>query len=419
MYFFDETELTNIDIDLLEKDINSKLSKFEEVARMVYSGQLPVGLKKDDPVDEYLYLQKLLLDLQVYKANLRKGNITQTAEQNASEYNKTLTTEERLQVRINKAKEKVLSKYKKGKSKSKPIKTTVSNWPAELLDSEETKLIIDKAFTDVENLSPLSAIIGINDYKQPVIKDFATAPHVKIGGSAGSGKTVAMHQFILTIMKHAAPEEVRFILSDFKKVEFTAYKDNPFLLTEPLTDIDMTKKALEGLVTIMDRRLSAFEKTRAKNIEMFNKLQYINNGIKMPYILFVVDELSDLVLNSEEGEKINDLLRKIASLSRQVGIHLMVGTWSPTHDVLDDSLKANLPATICYSFTREIDSYRLLGEPSAVDLNGHGDSLVKWTGSSESERVKTLYFSNTEIKKINDYLIKKYGTRDDRAFNML
>lgn len=269
----------------------------------------------------------------------------------------------------------------------------------------DSRTAIVEAF-EGKKLTPLTAITGIRAEGNPDVRDFATAPHTKVGGGSGSGKSVGINQFVLTMMKHTTPDEVRFVFCDPKMVEFGVYKDNPFMLFDPVIKVSQMVDALEWLVIEQQRRYYEMSKYGIRNIHGYNK-KMKQEGKEPWYTIFaVVDEMGDIMKNKEYAQKVEDAIVKLGQKARAAGIHLLLATQSPRVEIMSGLIQANTLTGIAYSVSKNIESRIILEVDGAEKLAGYGDSMVKWKGQNSAERVAALFFSDEEVERINTYLKK-------------
>jgi len=211
------------------------------------------------------------------------------------------------------------------------------------------EVLLSDSFTGVK--SPLRIALGKNVNNEYVTTDLKRMPHLLIAGATGSGKSVCMNAILLSLLYQNAPEDMRFILIDPKRVELNAYRGLPHLLTPVVTDPDKAILALRWAVAEMNHRYKQLESAGEVNIEHFNKKK---PDEKMPYIVIVVDELADLMMVA--SKEIEASICRVAQMARAVGIHLIVATQRPSVDVITGLIKANIPARIAFTVSSGIDS---------------------------------------------------------------
>lgn len=234
--------------------------------------------------------------------------------------------------------------------------------------------------------------IGVKIDGTPVFADLAKMPHLLAAGATGSGKSVGLNAFILSLIAKHSPDELKFILIDPKRIEFSIYNDQAYLYMPVITDNDQAADALNLLVEEMNRRYTLFEETRVKNLKEYN--QSVTN--KLPYLVAVIDEFSDLVLTNKAVEKQIQLL---AQKARAAGIHMILATQRPSVDVVTGSIKANFPSRISFKTASGFDSKTILDTSGAEDLVGRGDALFL-AADGTLTRVHGAYVSNADIDRV-------------------
>lgn len=265
----------------------------------------------------------------------------------------------------------------------------------------DSKKIFSEAFFG-KKLKPLEAIVGGDSDGNPVVYDFATAPHILVAGTTGSGKSVAINQFIASLIIHNTPEEVQFIIVDPKGNEFVDYENHPHLLCDPITKPEDMDKAILHATDEMDDRFKKLKEAKSKDIGSFNKKAIKNGTKKMPYLFIIVDEVSDMMMTA--GKEVEDYILRIAQKARAAGIHILLATQTPRVDVITGKIKANIPSRISYAVTSSTESGIILDQTGAESLLGKGDSLVKWNGQNKPSRVSALFLDEEEIERISNYL---------------
>ena len=277
----------------------------------------------------------------------------------------------------------------------------------ELIESEEFKA----------RGNPLSFVLGKDINGDIIFCNLDKMPHVLVAGSTGSGKSVCLNTMLLSMCYKAGPQDLRLILVDPKMVEFSTYNGLPHLLIpEVIIGKDLTINALDWSIKEMERRYALFAKNKVVNINEFNKLDMVKSGKeeKLPFIVIVVDELADLML--EAKREIEDRIAKLAAKARAAGIHLVLATQRPSVDVITGTVKANLPSRIAFALTNYMDSKTVLDGGGAEKLLGKGDMLFKPQDKPEPRRIQGAYVSNPEIARVVQY-IKDYNNPvyDERA----
>lgn len=229
--------------------------------------------------------------------------------------------------------------------------------------------------------------------------DLPRMPHLLIAGTTGSGKTVCMNTIILSLLFQNTAETLRFIMVDPKRVELTLYNGIPHLLTPVITNTQKTVNALKWAIGEMERRFEVLSQAHNRDITTYNEQ---NPETRMPHIVFVIDELADLMATAA-GEVEAGIIR-LAQMARAVGIHLVVATQRPSVDVITGLMKANIPARIAFSVASVIDSRTILDSPGAEKLLGRGDMLMQTAELSKPVRIQGAFISEEEMKKVVEYL---------------
>ncbi|MEY8436474.1 DNA translocase FtsK [Atopobiaceae bacterium 24-176] len=255
---------------------------------------------------------------------------------------------------------------------------------------------------------PLEFAVGRDSEGKPVVADLAKMPHLLIAGTTGSGKSVAINTLIMSMLMRSTPEQLRLILVDPKRVEFSFYDGLPHLYVPVVTEPKQAASALQWAVSEMERRLKVFQKAGVRNIGGYNKK--VESGVldkdgvppeSMPYLVVVVDELSDLMMVS--GKEVEASIVRIAQLARAAGIHLVLATQRPTADVVTGLIKANIESRMALTVAQKNDSRIILDGPGANRLLGNGDMLFK-TGGNTPRRVLGCYVSDAEVENVVEFL---------------
>lgn len=255
---------------------------------------------------------------------------------------------------------------------------------------------------------PLQIAIGKNVEGESIVSNLATMPHLLIGGTTGSGKSVAINGMIMSILMRATPSEVRMIMIDPKRVEFTPYNGIPHLYVPVVTEAREAASALSWAVAEMERRLKVFSGIGARNIGQYNaKVQKgleINDApaAEMPYIVIIIDELADLMMNV--GKEVEFSISRLAQLARAAGIHLIVATQRPSTNVVTGLIKANITNRIAFNVASGIDSRVILDTPGAENLIGLGDLLLSKPELAKPQRIQGCFVSEDEISAVVEKL---------------
>ncbi|HEU0194434.1 MAG TPA: DNA translocase FtsK 4TM domain-containing protein [Gaiellales bacterium] len=246
--------------------------------------------------------------------------------------------------------------------------------------------------------SPLTAWLGKDIAGNPVACDLAKMPHLLIAGTTGSGKSGSINAILSSILLRAAPDEVRMILVDPKRVELNHYESIPHLLTPVVTNMKNASLVLQNVAREMDSRYELMGAAKARNLSEWNRGRTAKGDDPVPYILVVIDELADLMMVSPA--EVEDTIIRLAQKSRAVGIHLVLATQSPRVDVITGMIKANVPSRIAFAVSSQTDSRVILDVNGAEALLGQGDMLYKPLGTSKLARVQGAYISEEETRLI-------------------
>ena len=278
-----------------------------------------------------------------------------------------------------------------------PGKNTVGiEIPNESRDSVYLKEIVgNEKFQRKEIKLPIA--IGKSISGVPIIGDLTSMPHLLIAGTTGSGKSVCINTIIASLLYRLSPDLCKFILIDPKMLELSAYEGIPHLLTPVITDSKKAASALGWTVREMNSRYKLMSKDGVRNIDGYNT----KHKLKMPYIVVVVDEMSDLMLVA--GKEIENYIQKLSQMARAAGIHIIMATQRPSVDVITGTIKANFPTRISFRVSSKIDSRTILGEQGAEQLLGNGDMLFM-SSANQIVRIHGPYVSEREIEKITNVL---------------
>lgn len=255
---------------------------------------------------------------------------------------------------------------------------------------------------------PLQVAVGRDSSGKPVITDISKMPHMLVAGTTGSGKSVMINSMIMSLLMRTTPKQVRLIMVDPKRVEFSAYNGLPHLYVPVVTEPRQAASALQWAVSEMERRLKLFERAGARNILSYNKM--VKQGKfddeektvdPLPYLVVIIDELSDLMMVA--GKDVEASIVRIAQLARAAGIHLVVATQRPSANVVTGLIKSNIDSRVALKVSSGIDSRVILDETGAERLLGNGDMLFKDRGL-EPKRVLGCYTSDAEINSVVDFI---------------
>ena len=243
----------------------------------------------------------------------------------------------------------------------------------------------------------LPIALGKNISGIPVVGDLSSMPHLLIAGTTGSGKSVCINTIILSLLYKHGPDKCKFILIDPKMLELSTYEGIPHLLCPVITEAKRAASVLGWVVKEMESRYRLMTKVGVRNIDGYNS----KHKLPMPYIVVIVDEMSDLMLVS--GKEIEGYIQKLSQMARAAGIHIIMATQRPSVDVITGTIKANFPTRISFQVTSKIDSRTILGEQGAEQLLGKGDMLYM-SSANKIVRIHAPFVSENEIEKINNYL---------------
>jgi S-DNA-T family DNA segregation ATPase FtsK/SpoIIIE len=243
----------------------------------------------------------------------------------------------------------------------------------------------------------LPIALGKNISGKPVVGDLASMPHLLIAGTTGSGKSVCINTIILSLLYRHTPDKCKFILIDPKMLELSTYEGIPHLLCPVITEAKKAASVLGWVVKEMESRYRLMTKEGVRNIDGYNA----KHKLSMPYIVVVVDEMSDLMLVA--GKEIENYIQKLSQMARAAGIHIIMATQRPSVDVITGTIKANFPTRISFQVTSKIDSRTILGEQGAEQLLGKGDMLFM-SSANRIVRIHAPFVSDNEIEKVNNSL---------------
>ena len=243
----------------------------------------------------------------------------------------------------------------------------------------------------------LPIALGKSISGKPIVGDLASMPHLLIAGTTGSGKSVCINTIILSLLYRHTSDKCKFILIDPKMLELSTYEGIPHLLCPVITEAKKAASVLGWVVKEMESRYRLMTKEGVRNIDGYNT----KHKLPMPYIVVVVDEMSDLMLVA--GKEIENYIQKLSQMARAAGIHIIMATQRPSVDVITGTIKANFPTRISFQVTSKIDSRTILGEQGAEQLLGKGDMLYM-SSANRIVRIHAPFVSDNEIEKINNSL---------------
>jgi len=271
----------------------------------------------------------------------------------------------------------------------------------------------------------LTIALGKDTVGRPMVANLASMPHLLIAGATGSGKSVCLNAIITSILFRATPEEVKFLMVDPKRLELSVYRDIPHLLHPVVVEPKKAAVALGWAVREMERRYKWMERVGVRNIDRYNA-RMAKAGVpaqavegseeeplpeRLPYIVVVIDELSDLMVVA--SREVEEAVLRLAQMARAAGIHLVVATQRPSVDVLTGTIKINLPVRIAFQVTSKFDSRTILDTQGAEHLLGSGDMLFLPPGTSGLQRIHGAYVSEGEVRRVVDFLKQQARPRYD------
>ncbi|MFV0246837.1 MAG: DNA translocase FtsK [Mycoplasmatales bacterium] len=254
----------------------------------------------------------------------------------------------------------------------------------------------------------LQVALGKDITGKSIFMEINKTPHMLVAGATGSGKSVSINSFVLSILLKSTPDEVKLIMIDPKKVELAPYNGIPHLLTPVVTEPKRAAIILKQMVLEMEARYEKFSTTNTRNIEGFNdKLKKDNQYgyTKLPYIVIIIDELADLMMVA--SNEVETSIARLAQMARAAGIHLVVATQRPSTDIITGLIKSNIPTRISFSVSSSIDSRTILDKAGADKLLGKGDMLYSENGKNTLERIQGTYVSDQEIEDVVDYILNQ------------
>ena len=278
-------------------------------------------------------------------------------------------------------------------------------------------ILNSKKFQETKMELPIA--LGKTITNEVFMVDLAKIPHLLVAGATGQGKSVGLNAIITSLLYKKHPNELKLVLIDPKKVEFSVYSriTNKFMAAVPdeeepiITDVTKVVRTLNSLCVLMDSRYDLLKKAGARNIKEYNQ-KYVNHRLKltdghefMPYIVVIIDEFGDLIMTA--GKEVELPIARIAQLARAVGIHMIIATQRPTTSIITGNIKANFPGRIAFKVTSAIDSKTILDRTGANQLIGRGDML--YLNGNEPVRVQCAFVDTPEIERINEYICNQPG----------
>ena len=286
--------------------------------------------------------------------------------------------------------------------------------PNETVDTIYLREILEsKLFKEAK--SSLTVALGKDIVGKPFVTDIKKLPHLLIAGTTGSGKSVGINAMILSLLYRNDPDQLKLMLIDPKMLEFSIYNDIPHLLTPVIIEPKKAIAALANMVTEMEKRYKLMAGNRTKNIENYNeKVKKDGSADPFPYIVIVIDELADLMMNG--GKEVEYSIARLAQMARASGIHLIVATQRPSVDVVTGLIKANLPSRLSYRVGQKIDSKVILDVMGAESLLGRGDGLFTPPGATGLVRLHAPWNTEEEVEEIVEFLKAQREPEYDGSF---
>ena len=255
----------------------------------------------------------------------------------------------------------------------------------------------------VKHPSKLAFALGRDVAGHPMVADLARMPHLLIAGATGSGKSVAMNSFLISLLYKNTPQDVKFIVIDPKRVEMNLYNGIPHLLTPVVTEHEKAVNALKWAVAEMDRRYKLLAEAGKRNIAEFNETSLV----KLHYIVIVVDELADLMAVAQN--EVEATIVRLSQMARAIGIHLVLATQRPSVEIITGLIKANITSRIAFAVASQIDSRTILDSSGAEKLLGNGDMLFVTADTQKPRRIQGTYVGEKEVNKVADFFKKQTG----------
>ena len=255
----------------------------------------------------------------------------------------------------------------------------------------------------MKSTKELPFVLGKSISGLPKVSAIEKMPHLLVSGATGSGKSVCINTIIMSILYKHSPDEVKLLLIDPKIVELSIYNGIPHLIMPVITDPKKASSSLFWAIREMDRRYKLFEENHVRDISSYRDLSEIDENIeKLPYVVIIIDELSDLMMTA--ASEVEDYITRLAQKSRACGIHLIIATQRPTVDVITGTIKANIPSRIAFAVTSQIDSRTILDMSGAETLLGKGDMLFSPSDAMKPMRIQGAFVSDSEVLRVVNYI---------------
>ncbi|HEY6101903.1 MAG TPA: DNA translocase FtsK 4TM domain-containing protein [bacterium] len=267
------------------------------------------------------------------------------------------------------------------------------------LPNQKTSLVHIKEILEADEYrrtsTPLTVALGKDIAGHPILGDLAEMPHVLIAGATGSGKSVMLNAIIAGLLFRCTPLDVRLLMIDPKRVEFTNYNNIPHLLIPVVTNPRAAAGALKEMLREMEQRFERFAEAGVRNIQAFNSLP---DGERLPFIVIIIDELADLMMIAPAD--FEDVICRLAQMTRATGIHMVLATQRPSVDVITGLIKANIPSRIAFAVSSQVDSRTILDMPGAEKLLGKGDMLYMPVAAPRPVRAQGAFVADSEIQAL-------------------
>lgn len=255
----------------------------------------------------------------------------------------------------------------------------------------------------MKSTKELPFVLGKSISGLPKVSEIEKMPHLLVSGATGSGKSVCINTIIMSILYKHSPDEVKLLLIDPKIVELSIYNGIPHLIMPVITDPKKASSSLFWAIREMERRYKLFEENHVRDISSYRDLSEIDENIeKLPYVVIIIDELSDLMMTA--ASEVEDYITRLAQKSRACGIHLIIATQRPTVDVITGTIKANIPSRIAFAVTSQIDSRTILDMSGAETLLGKGDMLFSPSDAMKPMRIQGAFVSDSEVLRVVNYI---------------
>jgi DNA segregation ATPase FtsK/SpoIIIE, S-DNA-T family len=396
--FIPQEEITNLiqeDLPFIKSKTEHKKKRFNlpSIELLKVPTHKDKGILKDNDYIDSEFLEKILLDFGV------SGNIKKVSHGPVVTLNEF---EPAAGVKVSKIINLSDDIARNTSSESARIATIPgrSTIGIELPNSTRENVYLSEILTNsdfVKKNIRLPIALGKSISGIPLVGDLASMPHLLIAGTTGSGKSVCINTIILSLLYRHTPDKCKFILIDPKMLELSTYEGIPHLLCPVITEAKKAASVLGWVVKEMENRYKLMTKEGVRNIDSYNT----KHAVAMPYIVVVVDEMSDLMLVA--GKEIENYIQKLSQMARAAGIHIIMATQRPSVDVITGTIKANFPTRISFQVTSKIDSRTILGEQGAEQLLGKGDMLYM-SSANRIVRIHAPFVSDNEIEKVNNYL---------------